>query len=62
MPNDDNFINFQEIRVKSDLHINEIGKHVVTMATLFNDVIVHSFILLMSLIISLDETYTNGYM
>ena len=33
-----------------DLHINEIGKHVVDMATVFNDVIMHSFILLMSLI------------
>ena len=30
MPNDDNFIKFHEIMVKSlDLHINDIGKHVV---------------------------------
>ena len=28
--------------------------------TIFNDVIMHSFILLMSLIKSLEETYTNG--
>ena len=50
----------------NDLHINDIGKHVVTvscyhaMATIFNDVIMHSFILLMSLIKSPEETYING--
>ena len=41
-----------------DLHSNEIGKHVVDMATIFNDVIMHSFILLMSLIKSRGNLHT----
>ena len=40
--------------------MDEIGKHVVAMATIFHDVIMRSFILLKSLIKSLEETYTNG--